>query len=49
MIVDPVTIDPIVRCVKRLQVMERFHISGVPVVDEGRSSRRHHHESRSAF
>ena len=34
MIVDPVTILPIKPVREALQVMERFHISGVPVVDE---------------
>src|SRR6476659_1398769 len=35
MIVDPVTIRPDRPVREALQVMERFHISGVPVVDEG--------------
>src|SRR3954447_788868 len=35
MIVDPVTIRPDRPVHEALQVMERFHISGVPVVDEG--------------
>jgi len=35
MIVDPVTIRPNRPVHEALQVMERFHISGVPVVDEG--------------
>src|SRR3989442_1877348 len=34
MIVDPVTILPTKPVHEALQVMERFHISGVPVVDE---------------
>jgi IMP dehydrogenase len=34
MIVDPVTIRPDRPVREALQVMERFHISGVPVVDE---------------
>jgi IMP dehydrogenase len=34
MIVDPVTILPTKPVREALQVMERFHISGVPVVDE---------------
>jgi IMP dehydrogenase len=34
MIVDPVTIRPDRPVSEALQVMERFHISGVPVVDE---------------
>src|SRR6266851_6936873 len=34
MIVDPVTILPTKPVRQALQVMERFHISGVPVVDE---------------
>jgi len=34
MIVDPVTIAPIRPVREALQVMERYHISGVPVVDE---------------
>jgi IMP dehydrogenase len=34
MIVDPVTIVPTKPVREALQVMERFHISGVPVVDE---------------
>ena len=34
MIVDPVTIRPDRPVQEALQVMERFHISGVPVVDE---------------
>ena len=35
MIVDPVTIRPDRPVHEALAVMERFHISGVPVVDEG--------------
>ena len=35
MIVDPVTIRPERPVSEALQVMERYHISGVPVVDEG--------------
>lgn len=35
MIVDPVTINPNASVSKALDIMERFKISGVPVVDEG--------------
>src|SRR6476469_1996121 len=35
MIVDPITILPTKPVREALQIMERFHISGVPVVDEG--------------
>lgn len=35
MIVDPVTISPDARVAKALEIMERFRISGVPVVDDG--------------
>ena len=34
MIVDPITILPTKPVREALQIMERFHISGVPVVDE---------------
>jgi IMP dehydrogenase len=34
MIVDPVTITPDRRLSEALEVMERFHISGVPIVEE---------------
>jgi hypothetical protein len=47
MIVDPVTIRPDRPVHEAFAGMERFHISGVPVVDEDGHLGRDHHKPRS--
>jgi IMP dehydrogenase len=45
MIVDPITVSPEQKIGEAVAVMERFRISGLPVVSDGR----HSHQSRSAL
>ena len=49
MIVDPVTIGHSKLVSDALVIMERYKISGVPVVGRRRPARRHHHKSRLTF
>ena len=49
MIVDPVTLPPDAPVAAALELMERYRISGVPVVDDERTPRGDPHEPRPPF
>ena len=49
MIVEPVTLPPDALVADALALMARYHISGVPIIDDGRPARRHPHEPRPAL
>ena len=46
MIVEPVTLPPDALVGDALALMARYHISGVPIIDERRRPRRHPHQPR---
>jgi IMP dehydrogenase/GMP reductase len=48
MIMNPITLSPEATLREAVSLMQRFKISGVPVVDRGRSAGRHHHQPRPA-
>ena len=47
MIVEPVTLPPDAPVREALAVMERYHISGVPITDGQRPAGGHPHQPRS--
>ena len=49
MINDPLTVSPDVTLADLDKLCGRFHISGLPVVDNDKQARRHHHQPRHAF
>ncbi len=46
MIVDPVTLPPDALVAEALELMARYHISGVPITDADGTPRRHPHQPR---
>ena len=49
MIVEPLTLPPTALVADALELMEHYHVSGVPITDDGRAPRRHPHQPRPAL
>jgi IMP dehydrogenase len=46
---DPITLTKDKKLIDAINLMARYHISGIPIVDDGPALSRHHHQPGSQF